>query len=404
MQFRYRGIDAKGNRRKGVLEARDEAEAVARLKAKGIFYDQLKGYTPSLLSRIRTRRKEPIAPRLLATLSRDMAVYLGAGISIVNAIRLASGQYASERKVSAFLGSIGVLLDEGKSFSQALETQEIYDIPLFYRQSIRISEDGGILKEVLDEMSRFLQGQEAIRKQIKNSLFYPLFIIAVSVLMVAFMITVVVPKITSIFEQMDQALPPVTRFVIAASDFLGAYWIILLLGIGVLSSLFGAAVRYNPRFRYMVDALILRLPFIGKTVRMTELARFSYMTSVLLRSGVPFVQAVTLSARVLDNTVFVKIFATAADRVVEGGRFSVALQGSSDRLESTFVQAVALGEETSELGPILSSLGERYFEENKDRIGVMMSLMEPMLMLLVGGVVGFIVVAMLLPIFSMNLG
>jgi len=144
---------------------------------------------------------------------------------------------------------------------------------------------------------------------------------------------------------------------------------------------------------------------IGKVVEGSELARFTYITSVLLRSGVPFVQAIKLAANVLKNSVLSTMFANSADRVVEGGKLSAALHGTRGyRIDPAFVKAVALGEETSELQSILSNLSLLYFEENKDRIAVFLSLLEPVMMLMVGGVIGFIITAMLLPIFSIQFG
>jgi len=243
-----------------------------------------------------------------------------------------------------------------------------------------------------------------LTKQVRNAMFYPIFIIGVSFLMVGFMMSVVVPKITSIFTQMDQQLPGVTLFVIDASDFISGNWLLLLLGTLALVALFSLLMRVNKGFRYVIDKMLLKTWLLGKTIHTSELARFSYMTSVLLRSGVPFVQAINLSAKILNNSVLSQVFQDAAKRVVEGGKLSVALSGSDFKVERTFVQAVALGEETSELQAILGNLSDLYFEENKDRIAVFLSLLEPAMMLFVGGVIGFIVTAMLLPIFSMNIG
>jgi general secretion pathway protein F/type IV pilus assembly protein PilC len=149
--------------------------------------------------------------------------------------------------------------------------------------------------------------------------------------------------------------------------------------------------------------MILNIPFFGKTVEITELGRFSYMTSMLLRSGLPFVQAINLSSRILKNSVITDLFVRAANRVVEGERLSTSLNSSDYKLQKSFVQAVALGEETSELQSILANLSALYFEENKDRLGIFLSLLEPVLMLVVGGAVGFIIASMLLPIFSLNI-
>lgn len=404
MLFRYRALDKTGERQKGVIEAASEHEAVGKLQAQGLFFESIKPASAPLLSRLRRQKKEPMDAVALSRLSRDLAIYLKAGISIVNAIRLAASQYAKDRKLSGFFTALATLLDEGKSFSQALEMQSVYEIPPFYRQSIRISEDGGMLAEVLDELSRFIKELSSIKKQAKNALFYPLFIITVSFLMVIFMMTVVVPQITGMFEQLGQDLPPITQFVISLSDFMGQWWLVILVLLLVMAMIHSALMRLSGAYLRGVHRLVLGLPLIGRIVMTTELARFAYMGSVLMRSGVPFVQTIRLAAAVQSNRVLSERFLKAADRVVEGGRFSVALQQSGGDLDPAFVQAIALGEETSELEQILSNLSNLYFEENRDRIAVMLSLLEPVMMLVVGGMVGFIITAMLLPIFSMNIG
>lgn len=404
MLFKFKGLDKTGKKHSGNIEAGNKKEAINKLKMKGIFPEFVKEQQPSLLSKINFQKREKINQTILSNLSRDISIYLNAGISIVNAIKLASTQYKKNKKLSAFLVSISSLLDEGKSFAIALETQKVYEIPHFYLQSVKISENGGILSEVLEEMSRFIKEMEGIKKQIKSNLFYPAFIVIVSILMIAFMITIVVPKITSIFEQMGQELPPITKFVIGTSDFLGAYWLLILISLIIFVSIFSALMKFSRGFKYAVDKILLKIPLFGKTIMVTELARFSYMISVLLRSGVPFVQGISLSANILDNSVLRKLFLDSSTKVVEGGKFSSALNDKSVQIDESFIQAVSLGEETSELEKILSNLSQMYFDENRERVGIFLSLLEPALMLFVGGSVGFIVVAMLLPIFSMNIG
>jgi general secretion pathway protein F/type IV pilus assembly protein PilC len=148
---------------------------------------------------------------------------------------------------------------------------------------------------------------------------------------------------------------------------------------------------------------MLKIPLFGNLTESSELARFSYISSVLIRSGVPFVQTINLAAKILKNSVIKETFEKASKKVVEGGKLSTALHNANYPINSSFVQAIALGEETSEVSAILQNLSELYFEENKDKINMLLSLLEPVLMLFVGGTIGFIVTAMLLPIFSMNI-
>ncbi len=404
MIFKYKGIDKKsGKSVKGVIEAQDMQEAKARLLAKNILFTSIKEHTVSLLDKISFKRKATISNQELATLSRDLAIYLRAGIPIANALRLAQNQYAGNKKIYNFLGSIITYLDEGKSFYQALEAQSIIELPTFYKQSIKVAENSGTLEEVLEELATFLKEQDRINKQIQSAFAYPLFIIIVSIFMVGFMISYVVPKITAIFVQMKQELPPITQFVVDMGNFFKAYWLELGVSVVVLVLVFSLLVKYNRRFKYMVDFIMLKLPILGKIIQVSELARFSYMASVLLNSGIPFVQTINLASKILKNSVIQQIFEEAANKVVEGSKFSTALIKHTDIIDRSFVQAIALGEETSQVPVILKNLSELYLEENRDKIAIFLSLLEPVLMLVVGGIIGFIITAMLLPIFSINI-
>ncbi len=403
MLFKFKGLDAKGLAQSGTIEATDKNEAFLRLKQRGVFASLIKEERQSLLNKINFRKKEAINPDVLARLSKDISIYLGAGISIVSTVKLASNQHKKNKKVAAFLNSLGSSLDEGKGFAASLEAQKIYEIPEFFVQSVKISENGGVLSEVLEEMSRFLKEAQKTKKQVKSSLFYPGFILIVAVLMIAFMVTVIVPKITSLFEQMNQELPAITVLIINLSDFLSDNWLWLSAGLLAAVAIFNALLKFNARFRYSYDVFLLKIPFFSRIILTNELARFSYMMSVLLRSGVSFVQGISLCAKILDNTAVKKVFENSAVKVIEGGKLSHALS-NAPIIDESFIQAIVLGEETSELQKILANLSQLYFEENKDRLRVFMSLLEPFLMLFVGAAVGTIVVAMLLPIFSMNVG
>ncbi len=404
MVFKYKGLLADGAKTKGLIEADDLEDAKKRLRVKQIFYTDISEENKTIFSNISLKRKKSIKSNELATISRDLSIYLKAGISIVNALRLAQNQYAQNKTLSSFISTIITLLDEGKSFHQALETQSIITLPDFYKQSVKVSENSGILQEVLLELSIFLKEQDRVNKQIQNAFAYPAFIIVVSLFMVAFMITFVVPKITGIFDQLGQKLPAITQFVINMGDFFTAYWMVLLTAIILIVSSFSLLMKFNQKFKYGVDLFMLKMPFFGPIIQTSELGRFSYISSVLIRSGVPFVQTANLAASIVKNSVIQKKFTDAAERVVEGSKFSNALlKGGGYKIDTSFVQAIALGEETSEVASILQNLSDLYFEDNKDKIALFLSLLEPALMLVVGGIIGFIVSAMLLPIFSMNI-
>jgi general secretion pathway protein F/type IV pilus assembly protein PilC len=403
MIFKYKGIDREGKKLKDRVEALSLEEAKSKLKAKGVVYQTLQEDSPAFYEKFDLSTKYKISPKDLASLSRELSMYIRSGISIVSALKIVQSHYERNKKMKLFLVSVSTHLDEGQSFYAALESQKVVELPAFFKESIRVSENGGILDEVLLELSRFLTEQDKIHKEIKGAFAYPSFMVVISLVMIAFMLTFVVPQITGIFESMDQELPTPTKFVIAAGDFFSNNFQLLLGGIFSFVLVFVVMKKRVYRFSYIIDKLLLKLPLFGEIAMKSELARFAYMASLLTRSGVPFVQTVNLSANILNNKPIKELFLSSSKKVVEGKLLSTALNNSSTKIDNAFVQAIALGEETSQLENVLSNISELYFEENRDKISLLLTLLEPALMLFVGGSIGFIVAAMLLPIFSMSI-
>ena len=406
MLWKYTSYNSSGKKENGTIEAKDMQNAKAKLKAKGLIVTSLKEDKFADIGKLlRGNRKTKIDPLTLSTFSRDLSIYLESSISLVNAIKLISERFKNDKKLAPFFESISSLLNEGKNFYSSLNEQESIELPEFYLQSIRISENGGTLVQILLELSDYLKKQHRLQKQISGAMAYPIFIILVSIAMVGFMLSFIVPKITDIFDQNKQELPAITEFVITLGDFVNDYWQIGFLATLCAYFAFVYTMKTNKVFKYKVDTIMLRLPFIGDLIELGELSRFAYMNSILIKSGVPIVQSFKLGANILNNLVIKTLFEDASNRIVEGEKLSNILAKSKIyKVDIAFIQAVAIGEETSELSSILQSLAQLYTESNKDKMDAFLTLLEPMFMLIVGGMIGFIVVAMLLPIFSMSIG
>ncbi len=404
MIYKYKGFDAHGKRVTARIEANDEAEAKRKLKAKGILYESIEESGEGFLKKFKFQRTHTIPAKKLAQFSKNIAIYLRSGIPIVNVVKLAKSQYEEDAIMVDFLSALESSMNEGNSYFHALDSQHIIALPSFYKQSIKVAEESGSMSEVLFEMARFVEEQDKVAGRVKQALVYPMFIVIISIFMVAFMLTTVVPKITAMFDQLKQELPGVTKIVIGAGDFVTAYWLPMAIAIVIASAVFSYFLKNSKRFKYKYHAFLLKLPIFGKIIQTFELARFSYITSVLVRSGVTFVHAVKLSSGILDNDVMRGEFEASSKEVVEGKKFSSALAKYGKHVDNSFIQAIALGEETSEVALVMENLADLYFSENRGKIDLFLSLMEPLLILFVGATIGFIVIAMLLPIFSMNMG
>ena len=404
MLFKYTGFDQNGSKIKSKIEASNLEEAKLKLKAKGILYTFLEAENFSF-SKISLKRKKSIKLADLSYLSRDLSIYLNSGISLIQSVELLKQRYKNDKILGSFFESIGTFLDEGKTFYLALDSQKIIKLPEFYKQSIKISENGGLLESVLMELSVFLKEQDRIKKQVGSAMAYPLFILFISLFMVGFMLSFIVPKITGIFNQIHQELPASTKIVIALGDFFSNNYPYIILTFIVFIGGFIFLLKRSIIFKYNFDKLCLKIPFFSRMIEQGELSRFSYMNSILIKSGVPIVQAINLSANILKNSVIKRVFIEASKSVVEGKKLSVLLSSNKIyKIDEAFIHSIAIGEDTSRLSQILNNLASLYNEANKDKTDIFLSLLEPIFMLFVGSVIGFIVISMLLPIFSMNLG
>ncbi len=402
MLFRYKGFDKAGKRAKGTITASSAEEAGQKLRAQGIYYESL---TPTREFSLEGLTKRQMPAELLASFSKELSSYLNSGMAILTAIRLMENQHEGEKRYTSFLNAIRTMIDEGQSLYHALNSQKVYALPEFYVQSLNIAGQSGKMVEVLTNMGNFFSAQEKVRKQVKGAMVYPTVIFVVAIAMTSFLIAFVVPKITEIFEDTGQKLPPITQFVLSISDFLTAYWLHLLIGIIALIAIFKLAYAKVDAFHRTIDGWLLRLPLLGSLIQNHELGRFSYILSLLLGSGVAYAQAVKLATASFGNYRLIELFENASEKVMEGNKLSNALQMSKGvRLKRNFLQSLALGEESSEVGEILENISRLYAEENEERLKMLLSMLEPFMMLFIGAVVGVIVSAMLLPIFTMTQG
>ncbi len=402
MQFKYKGIDKSGQRVKGRITAGSEEEAKSQLRAQGIYYETLKAARELGWQALMTRK---MPGNQLSAFAKELSSYLGSGMTILTALRLMENQHRGEKRYAAFLGEVRSRVEEGQSLDKALSQQEIYQLPEFFLQSLRVAGQSGKMVEVLRNMGGFFSLQSKVRKQVANAMAYPLFIFVVAMGMTGFLISYVVPKITGIFEDTGQELPRITQFVLGLSDFLSHHYIGLIGGTVGLILLYRIAYRRIDSFKRWIDRILLRVPVFGDLIQNHELARFSYILALMLDSGVSYAQAVQLAGTTFNNAALRERFSQATQKVVEGNKLSNALHMSKGaKIKRNFMQSLALGEESSEVASVMLNLSKLYSEENEDRLKMLLSLMEPLMMLLIGGIVGVIVMAMLLPIFSMNLG
>ena len=402
MLFKYKGFDKTGKKVKGTVTASSEEEAGQKLRTQNIYYE---GLTPTKEFSLEAFSKRQMPGELLSTFSKELSSYLNSGMTILTAVKLLENQHEGEKKYVSFLNSVKTMIDEGKSLYHALNTQKVYALPEFFLQSLNVAGQGGKMVEVLTNMGNFFSAQNKVKKQVKGAMTYPAIIFTVAIGMTSFLIAFVVPKITGIFEDTGQELPPITQFVLGLSDFLTAHYIAIIVVILSLFLIFKISYAKIDTFHRIIDSMLLKIPVLGALIQNHELGRFSYILSLMLSSGVAYAQAVQLAKATFANYGLRDLFEKASVKVLEGNKLSNALQMAKGvKLKRNFMQSLALGEESSEVAQILDNTSALYAEENEDRLKLLLSLLEPFMMLFIGVVVGVIVSAMLLPIFTMTQG
>lgn len=402
MLFKYKGFDKTGKKVKGTVTASSVEEAGQKLRTQHIYHE---GLTPTKEFSLEAFSKRHMPGELLSTFSKELSSYLHSGMTILTAIKLLENQHEGEKRYVSFLNSVKTMIDEGKSLYHALNAQKVYALPEFFLQSLNVAGQSGKMVEVLTNMGNFFSAQNKVKKQVKGAMTYPAIIFTVAIGMTSFLIAFVVPKITEIFEDTGQELPPITQFVLGLSDFLTAHYVAIIVTVMLVIIAFKLSYAKIEAFHRIIDSLLLKIPVLGTLIQNHELGRFSYILSLMLSSGVAYAQAVQLAKATFANYGLRDLFEKASVKVLEGNKLSNSLQLSKGvKLKRNFMQSLALGEESSEVAQILNNTSALYAEENEDRLKLLLGLLEPFMMLFIGVVVGVIVSAMLLPIFTMTQG
>jgi len=397
MVYKYTAFDKNGKKIKGKIEASNIEEAKQKLNQ--LYIIDLKP-TKNISFNFSFSKKIP--KKELSKIFNALGLYLKSSIPLVSAINLTKNQIENT-KIIKFLDFLETSIKEGKSFFNSLESQNIIKLPKYVTNTIKIGEESGKLDIVMIEISKFLKDEEKISSKTSQALIYPMFIVIVAIFMVSFMLTTVVPKIVKVFDNLHQKLPKITQIVIQLGNFLQHNWQIILIITVLFFIILKLLYSKSFKFRYFIHKTLLKFPIINKLIISKELGRFSYLTSTLTKAGVNYINAVNMSINTINNEYIKSIFQKALKEVVEGKKLSVSLKKNNFNFDKSFLQALSLAEETSQIDEVLKNISEIYFEENESLTNTLLNLLEPALIILVGTSIGFIVTAILLPMFSMSI-
>ncbi len=405
--YQYQGYRTDGGAAAGIVDAENIKVARLKLRKEGVYptdvveQSQSSGRSPEKARATTGRtigRSSVLTANDLSLMTRQFATLLVAGLPLVDALGVLVDQ-AEKKPIKALLADIREQIRGGKALSAVLETYD-KDFSPIYVHMVRAGEASGALDQILFRLAEFLEKQLALKNKVTNAILYPVLMLIVGVSVLFFLVTFVVPKITAVFISMKQALPWPTVVLMSASGFFADYWMVLLTL--VVGSLY--VIRRFIRTatgRMVADRMILRLPLIGDVARMVSISRLTSTLATMLSSGVQLLDALDVSKRVMNNRVLEETVEMARQNIREGETIADPLKRSGE-FPALVTHMIAVGERSGEMEEMLRRVSQIYDGEVERVITRLTSLMEPIMILVMGVIVFFIVVAILLPIFEMG--
>lgn len=411
--FQYVALNEQGRELQGSLEAADARTAAASLRGRTLFVMQLterNGAAPSVGTAATKLLDAPVSLKQLADhlqpiKARDrvfffqqMALMLRTGLTLLQALDVCR-QQTSDVRFAATISRMSTAIQSGKSFSQALALEQRH-FPVIVIHLIESAEASGELDTILDQVALYLERKAQLRMTLLTSITYPCIVLLVSIGVATFLVVKVIPKFAAFFTRRQAALPWSTQMLLNVSGFVQHYGLFLAVLLGAIA--FGLAAAYTTdRGRRTVDHAALRVPVVGNLLRAGAMAQFGSTLSMLLRSGVTLLESLRLTSGVVGNRAIAECVDRAASRVLEGRDLATSLK--QPFIPVLVSQVAAVGERTGALDRVLGELGQFYDRELQSRIARMAALFEPVMILIIGGMVGFVYFAFFQAVFQVAL-
>ena len=393
--FVWEGTDRKGNKTKGELSSENIVLAKAQLRKQGIVPTKVKRKPTSLLG----PRKKKITPFDIAVFTRQLATMMKAGVPLIQGFDIVA-EGAENPSLRELILDIRNDVAAGNSFSAALRNHPRHFDDLFCNL-VDSGEKSGALETMLDRVAGYMEKTETLKKKVKKAMTYPIAVLVVAVIVTAILLIKVVPQFEELFSGFGADLPAFTQMVIGLSEWLQAWWFAVLAGIAVTIVLFKEAKHRSRVFSDMVDRTVLKIPVMGDILHKSAIARFARVLSTTFAAGVPLVDALDSVAGATGNVVYRDAVLKIKDEVATGIQLQFSMK-SSGVFPVMAVQLVSIGEESGALDSMLEKVADHFEEEVDNAVDNLTSLMEPMIMAVLGVLVGGLIIAMYLPIFQMG--
>lgn len=393
--FVWEGKDKRGVTMKGEQVAKNANILRAELRRSGITPTMVKPKPKALFGSTGKR----ITPIEIAVFSRQLATMMKSGVPIVGSFEIIAGGHKNPR-MTKMLNAIRADIESGSSLYESLSKFPVQFDEL-YRNLVKAGESAGVLETVLDTIATYKENIETLKGKIKKALFYPAAVIAVALIVSAVLLIFVVPQFKEVFSSFGADLPAFTKMIIAMSEFMIAYWwVALLLIIGAIVAFVMAKSR-SVTFARFLDRMILKIPVVGQVLHNSAIARFARTTAITFRAGVPLVEALDTVAGATGNVVYEDAVKRIRDDVAVGYQMNMAMK-QTNLFPHMVVQMTAIGEEAGALDTMLVKVAEFYEQEVNNTVDALSSLIEPMIMVVLGVLVGGMVIGMYLPIFKLG--
>ena len=376
---------------RGEVVAKDEEEARKKLQRRGI--------RPLRISKVKTARKRRITQEDITVFTRQLATMMKAGLPLMQAFEIVARGH-SNPSMTEMLMQVRSDVEQGSALGKSFSKYPKY-FDRFYCNLVSAGESGGVLESLLDKLAVYKEKTQAIKKKVKTALTYPIAIIVVAVALIFIMMMFVLPAFKEVYANMGAELPSLTQLVMSLSDLFVDYgWIMIILLIVLAFGLYKLHEK-SPTFQKRIDALILKLPIFGTIVRKATIARWARTTSTLFAAGVPLVEVLDSVAGASGNILYEEATQDIRAKVTQGLSLTSSMQ-STDMFPNMVIQMAAIGEESGSLDDMLNKAAEFYEDEVDNSVSRLSALMEPIIMVVLGSLIGILLIAMYLPLFNLG--
>jgi len=401
--FEYRAVDGAGRSLKGFVDAESARAARLQLRSDGVFPTELREGAAGAAQAAERSRFELHLPSFGVSLTdqalatRQLATLVGAGVPLLSALGAVSEQ-SDNARLKAEFGRVRDRVNEGATLADAMAAGPVFSD--LYTSMVRAGEAGGALEGILERLAHYLESQVRLRNKVSAILVYPIFMLFFTLIVVGVLVTFVLPQITNLLDSLDQDLPVYTEIVIRSAEWVRAYWWILAIAAFAAFAGFRAFVG-TERGRRAWDRMLLRLPVVGRVARVVAVSRFSRTLATLLAGGIPIVRAMDVGRDVAGNVILGDAIDKARESITEGASIAAPLR-QSGQFPAMVTQMIEVGEQSGQLEAMLAKVAETYDEEVETTVSRLTALLEPVLILVMVGIVLLIIMATLQPVLKLT--